>query len=56
MSTRYNISVDEQIENNAKKLFNFIEKIINNCSYKKEDISVAGSVLPTIKIVQIKNI
>jgi len=48
-SKRYNISVDKQIENSTENLFKFIEKIINNFSYRKEDIIVAGSVLPTIK-------
>ena len=48
-SKRYNISVDEQIENSTNNLFKFIEKILNNFSYKKEEIIVAGAVLPTIK-------
>ena len=48
-SKKYNISVDKQIENSTENLFKFIEKIINNFSYSKEDIIVAGSVLPTIK-------
>lgn len=45
-SKKYNISVDEQIENISKNLFNFIEQILN---YRKEEIMVAGSILPTIK-------
>ena len=43
-SKRYNISVDNQIENSTENLFKFIEKIINNFSYRKEDIIIAGSV------------
>ena len=48
-SKRYNISVDKQTENSTENLFKFIEKIINNFSYSKEDIIVTGSILPTIK-------
>lgn len=48
-SKRYNISVYKQIENSTENLFKFIEKIINNFNYSKEDIIVIGSVLPTIK-------
>jgi hypothetical protein len=49
-SKRYNISVDEQIENSITNLFSFIyEVLIIEKGYKSEDIIVIGSVLPTIK-------
>jgi hypothetical protein len=47
---RYNITVDEQINESICNLFNFIQKeIINNNKYKPRDIIIAGSILPTIR-------
>ena len=49
-SKRYNISIDEQINNSVNNLFNFIkDEIIIKCHYNPNDIIVAGTVLPTIK-------
>jgi len=48
-STKYNISVDEQINNCVKNLFAFINNILETTNYKKEQIIVAGSILPTIR-------
>jgi hypothetical protein len=48
-SKRYNIAVDEQINESVCNLFNFIQdKVINNSKYKPHDIIIAGSILPTI--------
>ena len=48
-SKRYNISVDEQINNSINNLFKFIDNIINTTTYTNQDIIICGSVLPTIK-------
>jgi hypothetical protein len=49
-SKKYNISVDEQINNCVTNLFNFIKNIvIDKYGYTNENIIVAGTVLPTIK-------
>jgi hypothetical protein len=54
---RYNITVDEQINESICNLFNFIQKeIINNNKYKPRDIIIAGSILPTIRDNTDKNL
>lgn len=49
-SKRYNISVDDQINNSINNLFFFIQKILDNNKYlSNKDIIVVGAILPTIK-------
>lgn len=48
-SKRYNISVDEQLNNSIQNLFAFIRNIIETTHYQSNDIIVCGSILPTIK-------
>lgn len=49
-SKRYNISVDEQINNSINNIFFFIQKILDNNKYlSNKDIIVVGAILPTIK-------
>ena len=48
-SKRYNISVDEQLDNSIQNLFTFIKNIIETTNYQSSDIIVCGSILPTIK-------
>ena len=47
---RYNISIEEQVENSVNNLFEFVKNIlIENSNYQNKDIIIAGSVLPTIR-------
>jgi hypothetical protein len=56
-SKRYNMSVDEQINESINNLFIFIQdEIINKKKYKPCDIIIAGSVLPTIRDNADKNL
>lgn len=48
-SKKYNINVDEQINNSVNNLFTFIDNITATKKYTNKDIIVCGSVLPTIK-------
>ena len=48
-SKKYNISVDEQINNSINNLLKFIKNIVENNNLKNNHIIVAGAVLPTIK-------
>lgn len=47
-SKKYNISIDEQINESVNNLFTFIKLHLLD-KYKKEDIIVCGSILPTIR-------
>jgi hypothetical protein len=48
-SKRYNISIDEQINNSVNNLFTFVDNIIATKNYTNKDIIICGSILPTIK-------
>lgn len=49
-SKKYNISVDDQINQSVNNLFDFIKKeLIEKGQYNCNDIIVCGSVLPTIR-------
>ena len=48
-SKRYNISIDDQINNSVNNLFTFVDNIIATKKYTNKDIIICGSILPTIK-------
>lgn len=48
-SKRYNISIDDQINNSVNNLFKFVDNIIATKNYTNKDIIICGSILPTIK-------
>lgn len=48
-SNRYNISIDDQINNSVNNLFTFVDNIIATKKYTNKDIIICGSILPTIK-------
>lgn len=48
-SKRYNISIDDQINNSVNNLFTFVDNIIATEKYTNKDIIICGSILPTIK-------
>lgn len=47
-SKKYNIKIEDQINNSVDNLFDFLKNIVE-LKFNQEDIIVVGSILPTIK-------